>query len=300
VEFQFALVNVGQSVNGVRGSCDADIDLDGAWGIQQGVMGTVAVIGGGVWQSHPDLVGRVSGDQGASATNTPQAGIIAANTDNSEGVVGMDRQTQIVALAVDETDDITIVQQLQIAANRGVRVFDNAFRVRDASFNNRFSPTVRIAFRDLYMDNHVAVAAMGSTANPSTNYPAGFGQGLIAVGSTTQFDLRRSNSNSGSHIDVVAPGENLRVTSFVGGDYPLVGGTGPSAAYVAGLASLLLAEKSHLANDDIEQIIRITANDIESPGWDVLSGTGRINAQSALTLIQLPNRLYQLTANGNS
>jgi hypothetical protein len=299
---QWAHVNVGQNVGGVRGTCDADIDLDDAWSIQKGAIGTtVAVIGDGVLKSHPDLSGRVSGDDVAGQNlSTPAAGIIAANNNNSEGIVGMDWQTKILAKLVDETDDVDILQKLQAAADAGAPIFNTIFRLRDSSGINRFSPTVRIVFRDLYMDNRTMIAAMGSTANGGTQYPAAFGQGVIAVGSSTMDDQHRSVSKSGNHIDVVAPGENIRCTSEFLGPYALFGGTGLSASYVSGLASLLLAEKTHLANDDIEQIVRITAQDIGAPGWDVDTGTGRINANAALALLQLPNRLYQLTASGNS
>jgi len=301
---QWAHVNVGQDVGGVRGNCDADIDLDEAWGIQKGAIGsTVAVIGGGVWRSHPDLAGRVSGDEGGSNWSTLEAGVIAANNNNAEGIVGMDWQAKVVSKRIDQTDDVGICQALHGAVSLGAVVFNNSWYLWDGppTFNSRFSPTVRIAFRDLYMDNRVMVTMMGSTSTPGgLQYPAAFGQGIIAVGASTQIDERLSTSNSGSHIDVVAPGDKIRCTSQMFGPYALAIGTAIAAPHAAGLASLLLAEKSHLANDDIEQIIRITAADIFPTGWDVDTGTGRINANAALALVQLPNRLYHLTASGSS
>jgi hypothetical protein len=73
---------------------------------------------------------------------------------------------------------------------------------------------------------------------------------------------------------------------------------------VAGVAALLFAYAMNdsipefgiaippLYNDDVEQIIRLSADDLEPADFDSLSGMGRINAAAALKLLRLPNRLY--------
>jgi hypothetical protein len=57
---------------------------------------------------------------------------------------------------------------------------------------------------------------------------------------------------------------------------------------VAGLAGLLFSVQE-LYNDDVEQLIRLSADPV---GPDSLYGMGRINARSALDLLYAPNRLY--------
>ena len=47
-----------------------------------------------------------------------------------------------------------------------------------------------------------------------------------------------------------------------------------------------------LYNDDVEQIIRLSADPLGQAGFDSLYGTGRINARAAFELISSPNRLY--------
>jgi hypothetical protein len=62
-----------------------------------------------------------------------------------------------------------------------------------------------------------------------------------------------------------------------------------------------LAVNPTLYNDDIEQLIRLSADDVNYstlPGEDEKLGTGRINASRALQLLQLPNRLYHETVVG--
>lgn len=58
--------------------------------------------------------------------------------------------------------------------------------------------------------------------------------------------------------------------------------------FVSGLAGLLKGFRTNLYNDDIEQIIRLSADDVnhnQHPGWDQYIGAGRINAHKALKLI---------------
>jgi subtilisin family serine protease len=68
-------------------------------------------------------------------------------------------------------------------------------------------------------------------------------------------------------------------------------GTSFAAPHVTGLAGLLFSY-AELDNDDVEQIIRLSAEDKFTAGFDSLYGMGRINARAALDLLRLPNRLY--------
>ncbi|MDE3056637.1 MAG: S8 family serine peptidase [Bacteroidota bacterium] len=56
--------------------------------------------------------------------------------------------------------------------------------------------------------NRVVAAAMSDDYNYGnpTEYPAAFGQGIIAVGATTDNDVRSDFSGTGNYISVVAPG----------------------------------------------------------------------------------------------
>jgi hypothetical protein len=166
---------------------------------------------------------------------------------------------------------------------------------------------VRGAFRDAYVRNCVATAAMGNDYGEHLYYPAAFGQGIIAVGATLCNDTHWYESTTGPHIDVAAPGSALVLAGppphhFY---YPSGSATSYATPHVSGLASLLLSYGSvvgtTLYNDDIEQLIRLSADDVNQdslPGPDSLLGAGRINAGQALGLLQLPYKLYQWTATG--
>ncbi|MBS1750213.1 MAG: hypothetical protein JST63_09935 [Bacteroidetes bacterium] len=70
--------------------------------------------------------------------------------------------------------------------------------------------------------------------------------------------------------------------------------------HVSGLASLLKGFNTNLTNDDIEQIIRLTADDRGAVGWDNQFGTGRINAERALQSLQAPNQLFHWSVTGGA
>jgi len=76
-----------------------------------------------------------------------------------------------------------------------------------------------------------------------------------------------------------------------------------AAPHVTGIASLLKGYNPSLFNDDIENIIKLSADDVNSaqyPGWDQYLGTGRVNARRALEYLRAPYVLTQTTATGGS
>jgi len=47
-----------------------------------------------------------------------------------------------------------------------------------------------------------------------------------------------------------------------------------------------LSKRTDLTNEDVRQLIRASADDIDSPGFDFRTGYGRINAAKALAIPQ--------------
>lgn len=107
-------------------------------------------------------------------------------------------------------------------------------------------------------------------------------------------------SNYGNHIDVTAPGTSIWSTLPYTNQYESWNGTSMAAPFVSGIASLLKGYNATLYNDDIENIIRISADDKGDPGWDQYYGTGRVNAYKALQFLQSPYQLSQLSAYGGT
>lgn len=319
--YQWNLLNTGQD----EGTNDADIDAPEAWEITTGSSTTkIGVIDYGVWSSHPDLTGKVSGDAGYGFIDrhhgTRVAGVVAAKTNNSKGIAGVDWNAQIISQRLDTgVGDNDTYNAIMDAVNAGAQIINNSWSLcgncNETPPTPRYSTTVRLAFVDAYKLNVVAAAAMGNWDSGSTYYPAGFGQGIIAIGATNRTDMRwisttntDEGSNFGNHIDVVAPGEDILSTATTynytyGGRYNIDSGTSYAVPHVSGVAGLLLAVNTNLYNDDIEQIIMLSADEV--PGmagenWTQYYGTGRVNARKALDLIRSPNVLRHWSATGGS
>lgn len=294
-----------------NGTTGRDIHATEAWDIYKGSSSNIiAIIDGGINKTHPDLNGKVSGDDGIGwdGHGIHVAGIAAAKTNNTTGIAGVDWYANLHSQRVDNTDDIGTYNAIIDAVNYSstVRVLNNSWAlVNYPSYSPRYSTTVRLAFAYAFKMNRVAVCAMGNhqLIYPNqTYYPAGFGQGILSVGATNSNDIRRASSSVGNHIDVSAPGENIYST-YNNNSYEYISGTSMATPHVAGVASLLKGYKSNLANDDIENIIRISADDVNSstyPGWDQYLGTGRVNAKKALDLLRMPNYLMQNQSTGGT
>jgi len=107
--YLWGLHNTGQSIQGVSGTADADIDAPEAWAVTMGSPDVVvAVVDTGVQLNHPDLAGNlVAGYNFVSNNNNPSddnshgthcAGTVAAIGNNGVGVIGVAPNTKIMPL----------------------------------------------------------------------------------------------------------------------------------------------------------------------------------------------------------
>lgn len=311
----------------------ADIHAEAAWDIFTGNPNAIiAIVDAGVDIAHDDVAAKVNGgDNGFLIQTDPfvgnfshgshVAGIAAAvtNNTNNNGVAGVDWQARLHPRYVigNNSGDAGVTQGINAAVNFSSNVWTlnhswGLIQGIDANGNaipGRYSVTVRSAFANAYRSNRVSCVAMGNHQAYSGGiyanqvaFPAGFNSGLIAVGATDIADGNANFSANGLHIDVAAPGVNITSTNFNNG-YVQLSGTSMATPHVSGLASLLKGFNTNLANDDIEQIIRLTADDANAAqpglaGFDNQMGMGRINAQRALQSLQAPNQLFQWNTTG--
>ncbi len=309
--YQYALHNTGQEVGsgGPKGKSNADINAPEAWEETKGNAETIiAVIDTGVDLLHPDIQSRIhsSGrdfvNDDFDATDdhghgTHVAGIAAADTNNNVGVAGVSWNSKILPVKVaDENGDSYyswLIDGIRWAADNGAAVINVSMGGEDPS----------TALRDALKyanDKGIVIAASAGNDDTAVSYPAAYHAYCLAVAATDYDDARMWWSNHGPEIDVAAPGE--RILSLVptwypakewGGDYPPYGygeGTSMSAPHVAGLAALIKSYKPWLKPDEIMNIIRYSADDVNSSqhkGKDEYIGYGRINMAKALVPIKL-------------
>ena len=114
-------------------------------------------------------------------------------------------------------------------------------------------------------------------------YPAA-NPNVIAVSATDAQDKLFAASNRGGYIALAAPGVDIFLPA-PDEKYQMTSGTSFSAAYVSGLAALMLERNPALKPDEVRAILTKTARDLGAPGRDDLFGAGEADAFAAVSAV---------------
>src|SRR5258705_9106462 len=106
---------------------------------------------------------------------------------------------------------------------------------------------------------------------------------MLVVSATDQNDVLATWSNTGNNVDLSAPGVNIGTTT-TGGTFGYGSGTSFSAPIVAGVAALVLSANPSLTAAQVTSVLKQSADDLGSAGWDPSYGSGRVNADRAVSL----------------
>jgi subtilisin family serine protease len=128
------------------------------------------------------------------------------------------------------------------------------------------------------------VAASGNAGAKSPPlYPAA-NSNVIAVSATDARDKLFAASSRGGHVAIAAPGVDIFLPA-PGEKYQVTSGTSFSAAYVSGLAALMLERNPALKPGEVRAILMKTARDLGTPGRDDQFGAGRADAFAAVSAV---------------
>jgi hypothetical protein len=276
-------------------------EIDEAWVIEKGETNeiTVAVLDTGVDTDHEDLAGKILPgvhfytdefgyeltdfnyeDDSNSGHGTSITGVIAAVTNNNRGIAGVSWGAKILPVKVLDAEgtgfDSDIARGIVYAVDHGAKVINMSVA------GETRSDVLEEAVNYAVSNGAVLVAAVGNQGSSFAQYPAAY-PNVIGVAATDSSDNHPAWSNYGSFVDVSAPGESI-ISTNRNNTYLRMSGTSIAAAFVSGLAALIFSHDPYLTIKRVAQIIRESADDLGTPGWDKYFGAGRINAWTALNM----------------
>lgn len=271
------------------------INWENANSLAMGAGIKVSVIDTGVDPFHPDLPNvyqlydgdsgehYVSPILGANPHGTECAGIIAARTNNNIGIAGIAPYVQLYSVTLPTGGTVNHSQKLAAC----IAASTNSTDILNCSWSS--SPANDYVDDAIYSglvwgrNGKGTIIVFASANNNSTiPYPVNSYSNLLVVGATLTNGTRKSNSNYGSLLDVMAPGIAIPTTDLQGSagatniDYSLTfKDTSAACPHVAGIAALILSVNPDLTNVQVNDIIERTARKVG--GYNYQTTVGRSN-----------------------
>lgn len=248
----------------------------------------IAVIDSGIDIAHPELVDAFAGSFDALGGRQPPhlhgTGIAGAIVSHAR-LMGSAPRARILAIRAfgdapngAESTSFVIMKGLDHAASHGAQVIN-------MSFAGPLDPLLERGVAAATTRGIVLVAASGNAGPGSPPaYPAA-NPNVIAVSATDSSDRLFQGSGRGGHIAVAAPGVDIFLPA-PDNKYQMASGTSFSAAYVSGLAALMLERNPRLLPRELRDILMTTARDLGAPGRDDLFGAGVADAFGAVSAVR--------------
>ncbi|GAB4385319.1 MAG: hypothetical protein Kow0022_10770 [Phycisphaerales bacterium] len=301
---QWSLENTGQTIRGLTGTNDADIDATEAWAITLGSESVVvAVLDAGISLSHPELQGQLVEGQNFTSTDpfdvddswvshgTHIAGIIAARWGNDEGIAGLAPQCRVMPVRVVNRFGWTFAEWVSEgiiwATDHGASVMNISLGFPTSS--SLLHDAIRYAFES----DVVICASTGNIATNPIGFPAAYPE-TIAVGATDNNDELASFTSTGPELTLCAPGRDIYSlwdTNSMPDTYDFKSGTSFAAPHVAGVAALVRSINPTLSAPDVRRVLAVTCDDIGLPGRDpITGGAGSTRRRRSTWLLLSPGR----------
>jgi serine protease len=228
-------------------------------------------------------------------------GVILAESDNTVDIAGIDFAAQLLPIRVlgkcggslaDVAEAIRWAAGLSVS---GVPMNPNPARVINLSLSGSgaCSPAEQSAINAAVAAGAVVVTAAGNESGSVADVSPANCANVIVVGAIARDGSIASYVNTGSQVDLAAPGgevsdgivtlSNLGITMRAGDARGVITGTSFSTAQVSGVASLMLAANASLTPALVEEVLKATTRTFPDASCnDTLCGTGVLNADAAL------------------
>jgi hypothetical protein len=252
----------------------------------------LTIVDTGVDLTHPEYAGRPGtmafNTQSTSARfeehGTAVASVAAAPT-NGIGLVGVYPQATLqIWDASPFGDGLTtgdVINGLDTAIRNGPGVINLSLgsELRNPLLDRMIAYTIG--------SGCLVVAAAGNsrTEGSPLEYPASLPH-VLTVGAIDQAGQPAFFSSGSPYVDLVAPGVNIPVAvpaTYASTGYASFSGTSFSSPMVAGAAAWVWTARPTLDVFQLAEVMRASAQDISSRGFDTFSGFGRLDIPAALT-----------------
>lgn len=268
----------------------ASLRLPEAHVLSRGADVRVAIIDSGIDVSHPELASSIESSfdalgsgEGPHGHGTGIAGIIAAH----QRLTGAAPSARIIAVRAfgaqksgAESTSFVVLKSLDYAIAHGAQVINMSFAgPRDAAIERGLSIAAAKGI--------ILVAAAGNAGPKSPPLYPGADRNVIAVTATDPSDHLFAQANRGNYVAIAAPGVDV-LAPLPGGKYGLSSGTSMSAAFVSGIAALMLSRKADLRPDDLRAALTNAARDLGPVGRDDEFGAGEADAFAAVSAVGAP------------
>ena len=260
-------------------------------------------------QVNQSVTNNLTSSPQSSEHGTHVLGIIGATQDNGIGIDGINDDAPIwvgrtvgsgkwAESLVEFVDKAIESDQPNAVVNLSL---DLTQINQDGSTTTRyeFTPQERAAIEYARQNHVLIVAAAGNDGGVMSVLGQASQEfdNIITVGASDGLD-RADYSSYGNGLDIVAPGGTTEypVFSTTGNGVGSMAGTSVATARVTGAASQVWAANPQLDYRQVIEILKATATDLKTPGWDGETGAGLLNIAAAVSVARTttPEEHYNL------
>lgn len=293
----------------------ANLQMEEAWGLTQGdPKTTIVVIDSGCDLGHPDLSGKMdpgkdvlAGDNDPSFTpgiadnshGTACAGLVAASTNNAEGIAGGCPECRIRCVKLLDGETMVPisadVDAFNFALETGAAVVSNSWGFSDAI---PVPQAIEDAINNVFDTGRGGLGALvlfaaGNDDREIENNELQAVRGVLGIGAINNLDSETSFTNYGDAVDLVAPTGTLTADiagadGYHGTEYTSnFGGTSSACPVAAGVAALVVSAAPTKTSAELYDVLIKTAKPApyavpDANGHDPVFGYGIIDPVNAL------------------
>jgi len=242
------------------------------------------------------------------------AGVISAEGNNGQGVIGIAWKSKIMPLRVldgqGSGDVLSVAKAIDYAVANGASIINMSF------VGSNYSQTVFDSIKKAYDSGVILLAAAGNKTQDVTIdldetllYPICYDSGesvnrIIGVTGLDTLDQKSSAFNFGAKcVDISAPGVGFYGLQVYNPQYGqleyqggLWSGTSIATAVVSGAAAVLKSHRPDLTNKEIAELLIRTTDNIDGMNPTMLKklGSGRVNLLNAVNVASsIPGKQQQ-------